>query len=178
MVQLDSSGVVDSTTWIHDLQVRSLKHYAKIAWHYLRWVLVVVKRPPACDLMSVMPLSELSASLYYHLCKQTQCTCSLLNVSRMNVEHRMSLIASCQMSVKNLSSHASYNWGIWKAIILLFMFRACGPLVYSTITSLVLHRCLDRELEMLLKTFLTSTCTMTQSKCRLRKTLMPKMMVS
>ncbi len=89
-----------------------------------------------------LDLSELSASLYYHLCKQTQRTCSLLDVSRMNVERRMSLIASCQMSLKNLSSHASYNWGIWKVIILLFMFRACAPLAYSTITSLVLHRCL------------------------------------
>jgi hypothetical protein len=85
---------------------------------------------------------ELSASLYYYLCKQTQSTYSFLDVSRMNVECKMSLIASYQMSVKNLYSHASYNWGIWKAIILLFMFKACSPLPYSTITSLVLHRCL------------------------------------
>jgi hypothetical protein len=41
----------------------------------------------------------------------------------MNVERGMSFIASCQMSVKNLSSHVKYNWGIWKAIILLFLKR-------------------------------------------------------
>ncbi len=86
--------------------------------------------------------SKLNASLYYHLWNQTQSTYILLDVSRMNVEFRMSLIASCLTSRMNLSSHASYNWGIWKAIILLFMFRACGPLIYSTITSLVLHQCL------------------------------------
>ncbi len=60
----------------------------------------------------------------------------------MNIERRMSLIASCHMSVKSLSSDANYNWGIWKSIIFLFMFRACTSLVYSTITFLVLHWCL------------------------------------
>jgi hypothetical protein len=91
--------------------------------HYLnQWSLCclssVCSHIPYC-----LDLYELSASLYYHLCKQTHRTCNLLDVSRMNVEHKMLLIASCQMLVKNLCSHASYNWRIWKAIIMFFLFN-------------------------------------------------------
>jgi hypothetical protein len=87
-------------------------------------------------------LFELNASSYYHLCKQTQHTFNLLNVGHINVERGMLLIASCKMSIKNLSSRANYNCGIWKAIIFFFIFRAYGPLIYLIITSFVLHWCL------------------------------------
>lgn len=45
----------------------------------------------------------------YHFCKQTQRTCNVLDVSHINVKHRMLLIASYKMLVKYFFSLVNYN---------------------------------------------------------------------